>query len=125
MNGRKVLVDSNILIYASRGELDLAMLLESYDECYISVITYLEIMGFDFSDPEEQILIHEFLSFFEVAEVGMDVAEEVLLIRQIKNIKTPDAIIFSTAKVLNAELMTRNTGDFSGIPGVKVVNPFA
>jgi predicted nucleic acid-binding protein len=44
MSGRKVLLDTNVLIQASRQQLDLAGLFAAYDEFYVSVITYMEDM---------------------------------------------------------------------------------
>lgn len=35
-----------------------------------------------------------------------------------------DAIIAATAHLNNLELLTRNTNDFSHIPGLHLVNPF-
>ena len=54
-----------------------------------------------------------------------EIAENVILIRQRKKIKLPDAIILATAKFLNCPLMTRNVEDFQGIlTEVNIVNPF-
>jgi len=40
------------------------------------------------------------------------------------NIKLADAVIAATAVVHNLKLATRNVGDFKGIEGLRVVNPF-
>jgi len=40
-----------------------------------------------------------------------------------KKMTLGDSLIAATALVQKAELITRNTVDFSGIPGLKVLNP--
>ncbi len=37
--------------------------------------------------------------------------------------KIPDAVVAATALVYEANLVTRNTGDFKNIPGVSLLNP--
>ena len=39
-------------------------------------------------------------------------------------IKTPDAIIASTAIVNGLTLITRNTKDFKNIEGLKIIDPY-
>lgn len=39
MNGSNILLDSNILIYASQGKFSIDTLLNKYERFYISIIT--------------------------------------------------------------------------------------
>jgi len=50
MNGNSALLDSNIIIYLSKREVPLSFL-DQFDEHYISVITYMEVLGYQFRDP--------------------------------------------------------------------------
>jgi len=45
-------------------------------------------------------------------------------LKQQYKIKLPDTIIAATALNQEAFLITRNTNDFRGIPGLKIENPF-
>ena len=43
MNGNSALLDSNIIIYLSKREVPLSFL-DQFDEHYISIITYMEVL---------------------------------------------------------------------------------
>ena len=98
MIGSNLLFDTNILIYLSKGELELKVLTEKYDKIYISVISYMEALGYAFKNENEKRLIERLLQSFEIVQTDIEIANTVVEIRKMKKIKTPDAIIFSTAK---------------------------
>ncbi|MCX6579541.1 MAG: type II toxin-antitoxin system VapC family toxin [Candidatus Aminicenantes bacterium] len=126
MSGHKVLLDSNIIIYLSKGLLDIGSIFEKYDELYISIITYMEVLGFQFADKKELSLIKELLNSFEIINLNSEIAEDVISIKQKKKIKLPDAIIWATAKFVGSDLSTRNVKDFCDISDdVNIINPFA
>ncbi|MBK6996019.1 MAG: PIN domain-containing protein [Lewinellaceae bacterium] len=52
------------------------------------------------------------------------VVQKVIEIRQSRRMKLPDAIIAASALVHDCIVVTRNTSDFSGLPGLAVLNPF-
>lgn len=62
------------------------------------------------------------LNAFEVIDITQEIAERSVNLRQEYGIKLPDAIILATAQIQRRELVTRNTKDFAGIPGV--VTPY-
>ena len=123
MTGKKALLDSNIIIYLSRNELDLD-LVDQFDNLSISVITYMEILGYKFSDQSEERFICDLLSAFHMHFVDQEIAEGVIQIRKNKRIKLPDAIIASTAILNDLCLITRNVDDFSNIANLNIMNPF-
>lgn len=124
MNGKKVLLDSNIIIYLSKDLLDIDEILIDYDEFFISIITFMEVLGYQFEDQDEEKLIIQLLDQFEIIHLNMEIAQEVISIKQKKKIKLPDAIIFATSKKNDCDLMTRNTDDFKNIDEtVKIVKP--
>jgi len=49
------LFDSNIIIYLSKREVPLSFL-DQFDEHYISVITYMEVLGYQFRDSKDEVL---------------------------------------------------------------------
>lgn len=124
MNGKKVLLDSNIIIYLSKGLLDIDKILADYDEFFISIITYMEVLGYPFENQKEEDLIVQLLDQFEIIHLNMQIAKEVISIKKGKKIKLPDAIIFASAKMNECELMTHNVDDFRHIDQtVRIVKP--
>jgi len=123
MIGKNALLDSNVIIYLSRRELDLDFA-DQFDTLSISVITYMEILGYNFSDQSEERFIYDFLSAFHTYFVDQEIAEGVIQIQKNKRIKLPDAIIASTAILNDLCLITRNVDDFSNIANLNIMNPF-
>ncbi|GAA4458591.1 type II toxin-antitoxin system VapC family toxin [Nibrella saemangeumensis] len=118
-------LDSNILIYLSKGQLSFKTISDRYDAIYIPSIVYMEVLGFPFRDAEEESRLVNFLNTLPVYQTDMDIANLVIQYRKQSRIKLPDAIILATARKLGAELMTQNVNDFQNIdPKVPIVSPF-
>jgi len=116
----KAVVDTNILIDYLSGSEKAKQELDSFEELYISVITWMEILvGAQEGDEESEI--REFLRRFRVHLVDAGVAERAVEIRRREKIRLPDAIIWATAQQLGVLLVTRNTRDFPARhPGIRV-----
>ena len=117
MNGNKGVLDSNTIIFASKQLIDTEELLSRYDELYVSIVTYMEVYGYEFANSNEKDLIDELFANLEVIEVNQTIADQAVIYRKnkIKKIKLPDAIILATAKFLNADLLSDDWDDFQGI----------
>ncbi len=125
MNGTKALLDSNIIIYLSKNILNIDDFFEKYNEFYISIITYMEVLGYNFKIMNEKQMIKDFLNKFQIVNVDLHIANTVISIREKQKIKLPDAIILATAELKGSDLLTRNISDFENIlKTVKIVNPF-
>ena len=122
MNGSKALFDSNVIIYLSKREIPLSFV-DQFDALFVSIITYMEILGYPFSNPKEELFIKELLSVFQTIFIDQRIADTTVEIRKKKRIKLPDAIISATAISERLQLVTRNVDDFSNID-VKISNPF-
>lgn len=122
MTGKRGLFDSNIIVYLSKREIPLSIV-DQFDEIFISVITYVEILGYVFDDPKEELFIKELLSVFKTIYIDQYIADIAVKIRKKKRIKLPDAIIAATAISEGLNLVTRNIEDFQDIE-VKLTNPF-
>jgi predicted nucleic acid-binding protein len=117
MNGNKAILDTNVIILASKKQIDIEKLLNAYDEFYTSIITLMEVYGFDFTNKKEKELIDEMFGNLEIVEVNIAIAKQVIIYKKSKNkkIKLPDAIILATAKHLGADLISDDWDDFINI----------
>ncbi len=122
MSGNSALFDSNIIIYLSKREISLSFL-DQFDDHYISVITYMEVLGYRFRGDREEKFIKEMLGVFHILYIDQKIADMVIQIRREVRIRLPDAIIAATAKTANLYLVTRNTEDFKKVK-VQITNPF-
>jgi len=121
--GNKALFDSNIIIYLSKRELPFSFV-DKFDDHFISVITYMEILSYNFSSKSEENFIIELLDLFKVVYINRETADEAIEIRKKNRIKLPDAIIAATAIINELFLVTRNIDDFKNV-AVNIINPFA
>jgi len=122
MNGK--LVDTNILIYLSKRQLEIEKIASAEDNLSISVITYMEVLGFKFESNFEKHAIEKLCKYFPVISLNQAIVEKVISIRQHHKIKLPDAIILATAIIFKMELITANVADFVHIEhGLKINNP--
>jgi predicted nucleic acid-binding protein len=97
MNGK--LVDTNILIYLSKRKLELEKIASPETKLSISVITYMEVLGYRFENDFEKQTIKHLCKHFPIIDLNPEIVEKVISIRQQHKIKLPDAIILATAVV--------------------------
>jgi predicted nucleic acid-binding protein len=121
------IVDSNVLIdyVAERFKPSQLKILDSiFDEALrFSVITKIEVLGFK-GIPEEEYKMTEFINYAEIINLDEAVVNKTIELKKLIKIKTPDAIIASTALVYDHILITNNTADFKRIVGLKIFNPY-
>ena len=116
----KAVIDTNILVDYLNGLEKARRELDSFEELYISLVTWMEIL-IGAKDAEEESEIREFLRRFRVHPVDEGVAERAVEIRRGEMIRLPDAIIWATSQHLGLLLVTRNTRDFPARnPGIRV-----
>lgn len=117
MNGIDSILDSNAIIFASKQKLDTDELLSRYDNFYVSIITYIEVYAYEFTDQTEKDFIDEFFKILKIIEVNQEIADQAIIYRKNKSkkIKLPDAIILASAKYVNADLLTDDWDDFQNI----------
>lgn len=124
MNGSKGLLDSNVIIDSSKNLIDIDDLTDRYDNLYTSIISYIEVLGYNFEDDEEKQLIIDILSNIPVVNLDINIAKIAIDFRKKRKIKLPDALILATAKYINADLVTRDISDFRNIDeDVNLVEP--
>jgi len=108
MSGNNVLLDSNIIIYLSQKKLTVDEVFEETKNYSISLITYMEILSYNFPTQEEEQFIHKLLSIFKIIDISKNIADEVIKLKKSRKIKLPDAIIVSTALLTHSTLYTND-----------------
>ena len=124
MNGNnRYLLDSNIIIYHLNGvELATNFLRKYILDCFISRITFIEILSFDFNEFERSSVI-DLLNNFTIIDTSENIALQCLKNREKKKIELPDNIIASTAQVNDLILVSRNIKDFKDLD-IKLLDIF-
>lgn len=107
----KALFDSDILIDFLVGETRAAEELKRFSERLLSIVSWSEVM-IGAASEAEQAKCRDFLAAFVVIPFDQTIAEEAVRIRRGNRIRLPDAIIWASAKVNGALLVTRNIRNF-------------
>lgn len=100
MSGNKGLLDSNVIIDASKGIVSTQDMVNEYDYLYTSIISYVETKGYNFEDNEEKEIVNQILNSIEIVNLNREIADTAIEYRKQKKIKLPDALILATAKYL-------------------------
>jgi len=108
MSGNNILLDSNIIIYISQRKVNISDIFFDNAKYYISIITYMELLSYNFINKKEEIFILEILSSFEILNINISIANSVIKLKKSRKIKLPDAIIAATAIEYKLILITND-----------------
>ena len=127
--GTTYLLDTKTAIYILNDTLPLkahAFIKAALNEngSFISVITKIELLGWQTGSLEQLQNVADFVQDSEVLPLADNVVDKTIEIRHSQKIKLPDAVIAATAIVYEFTLISRNDEDFRKIPGLKYLNPF-
>ncbi len=122
------LLDTNVVIHY----LDKSLPIKSIDflnqfidqDCYVSIITQMEALGFNFKNIDERNVTEAFMENAIILDINQEVVQRTIAIRKSRKIELPDAIIAATSIVYNFTLITQNMKDFKKIQGIKVLDSF-
>ena len=116
----KALFDTNILIDYLNGSEEAAVEMGRYHERLISVITAMEVLA-GAQTAEQEDVIEMFLRDFRLVELSRAIMREAVDLRRTQRVRLPDAMIWATARIESALIVTRNTKDFPPTePGVRI-----
>ncbi len=105
--------DTNIIIDALNGIPQADAEYRRYRRVLISRITWMEVLVGTRSQ-EDETQVRDFLdTHFEIIPLDLAVAETAIRLRRLHHLRLPDAIIWATAQVYAAQLVSRNTKDFN------------
>jgi predicted nucleic acid-binding protein len=126
MSKTEYLIDTNILIYHTKGSqitVDFIGRLISQRAFYISILTKIEFLGWDKHNPEGFEKCKNLIEFATVYPVEEDIANKAIKLKRETEIKLADAVIAATAILNNMKLATRNVEDFKMLKDLEVINP--
>ena len=110
MNGIKYLLDTNFILGILKSNpfvlSDVSARQALTSECAYSAITRMELLGFPGITREEESLIRQKLFRLTYLPLTPAVEDVVILLRQTRTVKLPDAIIAATALCSRLELLT-------------------
>jgi len=127
--GPGFLLDTNIAIYFLDAKLpsDARIFVQAALDSgttYLSVISKMELLGWNFASPEDERKARQFINDISLLNLTDEIVENTIDLRkQVPKTKLPDAIIAATALIHGLTLLSRNSPDFSKIPGLNFVNP--
>lgn len=118
-----MLLDTNIIIYAADPRYPQLLNLVGDPTSAVSLISFVEALGYHGLTATERITLERFFSNMEVLPIPDRVAHEAVRLRQQRKMGLGDSIIAATALLHGRKLVTRNLADFQWIPGLQLLNP--
>lgn len=109
MNGRRVVCDTNIVLFLLKGDKVIAAALDGH-ELVISQITRIELLSFAEISRAERKKIDLFLETWSVELMHQRIEEVAIDLRKTYRCKLPDAVIAATASYLDLPLVTADKG---------------
>ena len=119
MNGNKLLLDTNAVLYVLGGDETLASFLTG-KELFLSIISELELLAYKNITQKEVKAITAFLSELKIENITEEVKKNAIEIRKSTTLKLPDCIIAATSITLNIPLVTSDK-QLSSVPGLDTV----
>ena len=120
-----MLLDSNILIYATHPEQTQLREFIRHTSPVVSVISYIEVFGYHALRDVERDLLEQLFRVTEVLPLSESVVNQAVALRQQKRMSLGDSIIAATALVHGHTLVTHNTADFEWVEGIQLLDPFS
>jgi predicted nucleic acid-binding protein len=105
MNGKEILVDTNIFLYLLKGNDTLEEILQG-KKIYVSFITELELIGFKGMTAKEERQIESLLNECLILSMSSGIKTKFVEIRRRYNLKLADAVIAATAIASDIPLIT-------------------
>lgn len=119
-----MLVDSNIIIYASQPEHDWLREFIAENQPFVSAISYLEVLGYHRLTETDKAHFEVFFASANVLPLSRQILDGAVRLRQQRKMSMGDSLIAATCLEHRLILVTRNTQDFMGIQDLKLLDPF-
>jgi toxin FitB len=118
-----MLIDSNIIIYASQPEHARLREFIAAEVPVVSAVSYVEVLGYHELTAIEESLFREFFTVSTVLPIDQDVLDKAVTLRQQRRMTLGDALVAATALVHRLPLVTHNVDDFAWIDDLTLVDP--
>jgi predicted nucleic acid-binding protein len=115
-----LLIDSNIIIYATQPQFPELRTLITENDCFVSIISKIEVLGYHQLSSREKLGLEDFFAGADVIDLNSSIVSKAIELRQAKKLSLGDAIIAATALEFGLVLVTRNAKDFIHIPDLTV-----
>jgi hypothetical protein len=119
-----MLLDSNILIHASRAPAPAIWNLLANGNCATASVVRIEVYGFTGLDHIEQAALDEIFRHLHTLPLDDSVVARAITLRQQRRMSLADAVIAATASAHDLPLATRNSRDFKHVSGLRLIDPF-
>lgn len=112
MNGNNYLLDTCFILGIYNGDEHALSLMQniSLKQCSVSVITYMELLGYHGISPQDEKELTQFLSLVKCIDISQDIKHATIQLRKRHKIKLPDCIVLATALVDDLQLLTVDNG---------------
>lgn len=121
---QRYLIDTNVIIDAQIGKIPKAgmdFLTNVFNASFnVSFVSYIEFMGYKDIKPQSEV----FISMATIIEINKSIIDTCIVLRKVKRIKLPDAIIAATAICNNLIIVSHNTKDFANIESLQIIDPY-
>lgn len=118
-----MLLDSNIIIYAAQPEHTELRRFVAEHVPEVSVISYIEVLGYQRLSDDERRILERFFQAAEVLPLSEPIGHWAVRLRPRRRMAVADAIIAGTALAHNRTLVTHNTEDFHRINELSLLDP--
>ena len=120
-----MLLDSNIIMYAAQpGHTALREFIADHTPA-VSVVSYIEVLGYHCLSGEEQRFLERFFHAAEVLSLSEPVVQWAIRLRQRRRMTLDDAMVGGTAVAPGRILVSHNTDDFRWISEIQLLDPLA
>jgi toxin FitB len=118
-----MLLDSNLIIYASKPGYDSLRDWMENHSIVVSAISQLEVLGYHRLTDEERNAFTLFFSALPILPITQAVINQAIALRQQRKMSLGDAMIAATAIVHDLPIATHNVTDFKWILNLTIIDP--
>jgi predicted nucleic acid-binding protein len=119
MNGKDIIIDTNILLYYLNGDVNVRQFIDDYNPI-ISFITELEILSAPELTQNEKLFISDLLKDVTIISYDDKHKENIIKLRAKRKLKLPDSIIVSLAITLGLPIVSADKG-LKNIDGLDLI----
>lgn len=119
-----VLLDSNVLIYASTPAGRFLTHWINSPTAFVSGISIPEVLGYTKLDVDDRLMFEQCFREIRVLDVSAAILWDAAALRRQRRMSLGDSVIGATALHHGLDLVTRNVADFEHLPGLRIINPF-